>query len=401
MELVAQLRQVAFQTGAFLAAWSWALVYYGISHVLDGESPLEKQIGFGGQGQPQKLSVLFGQYFVVCGFVWGLLVQLKRSSAPVAFALSTSLEFLPSPIFSAALSTYLSQYSGGLQLGVLNLAATWIVAATVSVVPSSGSVKNLGDIVRRTVGFGLGVAWNSLASEFEPLSAYIVARTVYLTLMLLLAASLAVPDLEETTLRQRHASLLSFASMVVCAFALSDWLSVVMPVGIIGNIYSMVVLMLLAAICSEMVLRADLSGQIERSSNATTSKKSEFSKLLSCLILVPCVWCCCPCIPLLWLLSGVQVSEAGVKNRWLRLTSVVVSLAASVVGTNILTNALDAAAVLLRVCDASGTCNGPEFLLCSVLVACVVSSCLLVAITPLVEREEISTDGQLPLIDSA
>jgi hypothetical protein len=407
MESLSQLRQVVVGTGTFLVAWSWCLVYYAASHIFAGESPLEKQIGFGGQGQPQKIAVLLGQYLIVCGIVWALLVQLKRHSSPCVDALSTSLEFFPSPIFSGALNAYLSQFhGGGLESGVMNLAASWIIAAMVSIAPSYGSFKSLGDIVKKTVGFGLGVAWNILASGFEPLSTNLVARTVYVIFTLLLAASLAVPQVEETTLRQRHASLLSFASMVVCAFALSDWLGVVMPSGYMGNVYSIIVLILLAAVFSEMVIEANFSSQFERQRDPTY-KKSGLGKLVSCLVLIPCVWCCFPCVPLIWMLSGTQdVSEAAVKNRWLGLISTVTSLAASVVGTNIMTSALDDSAVTLDICDTSGKCDDLVFLIYSMLLAFLVSLGLLAAVVPLVERkqlpmDELPVEGHVALLENA
>ena len=70
---------VFFFTGAFLIAWSWALVYYAASHIYVGQSPLEDQIGFGGSSRPTSILVLIGQYFIVCGMAATLLMVLRST----------------------------------------------------------------------------------------------------------------------------------------------------------------------------------------------------------------------------------------------------------------------------------------------------------------------------------
>lgn len=396
MDISQQFLQVTFKTGSFLIAWSWALVYYGVSHALVEESPLKQQIGFGGAGQPRSLLMLLCQYLAVCSAAAPLLQRLKGSPSRYAATLAASVEFFPSPIFAGALTAYISQFSGGLRLCVLNLLATWAVAAMVSVAVSSGSLCGFGDIVTKTVGFGLGVAWNSLASQFEPLSSHLFVRTLYLGFMLVLAASLAVPELEDISLRQRHASLLSFASRVVCAFALSDWLSIVMPEGQLGNAYSLLSLLVLAAVLSAIVLQSDLDRPSD-SMGERSSSGGVLNRAVNCLVFIPCVWCCCPCVPLFWLLSGARV---GVKSRWLSLTSDVVSLAASIVGTNIITSFLDTSAANFGICSGE-ECNVLAFLFYTVLAAVVVSLTMLAVIAPLSEPWTPPSDGYVVLLEGA
>jgi len=378
MDLSSQLRTVVFFTGAFLAAWSWVLVYYASCHILAGESPLDEPIGFGGHTNARSLINLVSQYIAVCAIAAFLSSQSNSSSLKCAIPFKAAVEFFPSPVFAGALMAYLVQFDGGVHLLLLNLVTTWVVAAVLSFIPTSGKLGGLGEIVGKTVSFGLGVAWNSLISKIEPLSSHFYLQSLYVALMLLLAVSLSVPELKNDSVRERHASLLSFASRVVCAFALSDWLSIVMPSGLIGSIYSLASLLVLAAVFSVLVIHAD----IERSADLVSRnapKESVLHRIIRCLVIIPCIWCCCPCVPLFWLLSAAGV---GVKDRWLRMIADVTSLAASVVGTGILTGVLDSFAISIGICSES-KCNTIAFLVYASVAALVVSVSLIAAITPL------------------
>mmetsp|Transcript_344 Transcript_344/g.1186 ORF Transcript_344/g.1186 Transcript_344/m.1186 type:complete len:427 (+) Transcript_344:63-1343(+) len=380
-DVVGQLRAVTFQTGAFLVAWSWVLVYYAISHAAVGESPLQDQIGFGGQGQPQNLLVLALEYVIVCGATAALLERMRANGS--SEALAAAVAFFPSPVFSGKLLQFLGQFSSdGLQLGLMNVAATAVVAAAVHAAPRSGQYKSIGDVLRSTVGFGLGVAWNSLVSRAEPGQGRLIARSIYLGVVVLLAARLAAPPARFDSLRSRIAALLSFAMRVVCAFALVDWLqgphstlgfhstAAVRPTPLY-EAASLVGLVLLAAQMSVLLAEADLDGA-QADAKAKAVKTGFAGWLLRILVLVPCVWCCCPWIPLLWLLSG---GSEGVTTRWTSLAADVCSLAASVVGTGLITTAIDTAAAKLRICDAEA-CDVVPFLALEVAASAVFTAAL-------------------------
>lgn len=380
MELLEQLKQVFFFTGAFLIAWSWALVYYAVAHVTAGQSPLQDQIGFGGGWHSNSLLTLIGQYLIVCALTAVALLWLKKDGTAWAASLAVAVEFFPSPIFSGALMGYLGQFTeySFVERCALNVLAAWVIAALTYAVPTCGQFGLLSEVMQKTVGFGLGVAWNSLASAIVPVTWGFRAHTVFLVLVILLAASSVVPEPEPSSLRQRHASLLSFASKVVCAFLLTGWLPYFMPAGWLGSMCSEIYLIIQAAFFSCLVANLDVDRPASQAP-ARQTKPDAIERLVRCLVMIPCVWCCCPCIPLLWLLSG---PHAGVKGRWLRLIADVSSLAASVVGTNLLTDSIDALATGLRICGAD-SCNVFLFLPMEILGAALVSVILLAAITPL------------------
>jgi len=232
--------------------------------------------------------------------------------------------------------------------------------------------------MQKPVGFGLGVAWNSLVAAAVPAAWSFRAHTLFLVLVMCLAASLVVPEPGASSLRQRHAELLSFASKVVCAFSLAGWLTYVTPGGLLGDLCAEVYLLFQAAAFSYLVANLDVDRPMGLP-GAQGRKPDALERLVGCLVKVPCVWCCCPCIPLVWLMSR---PHDGVKGRWLRLISDVSSLAASVVGTNLMTGGIDALAEAWQICGP-GWCHVGAFLTVEVALAALASLTLLAAIVPL------------------
>lgn len=388
-----QLRKLLFQTGAFTTAWSWVLVYYGTWHLLAGESPLQGQAGLGAHAEREGMLLLIAPYLAVCASAAVLLTQLKAAPGPMTGAIVAAVEFFPSPIFTATLLAFLGRFSSGFALSIWNLGISWAVAFVVHLLPTTGCAGKVGDVVRKTVGFGLGVAWNNLFSRAAPEGYQIMASTIYLGIVVLLAAHLAAPEPRaDATLRSRHAAMMCFASRVVCAFSLSGWLSKVMPLsGLLGDVCSLVLLLLLGAVLSGWLARADLEGGGPAWAEERAQKHDWGSCLLRVLIFVPCVWCCCPWIPVLWLFAG---SGPGVKDRWLSLATTVCALAASVVATNLITGSIDMLAAAGGICDAQ-TCNALSFLAFEGAAAAVVSYVLLQGISEIDDTPKVAMPARL------
>jgi hypothetical protein len=66
-ELSPHIKTTLYFTFAFCVAWSWDLVAYGISHVMNGISPLNNQLSFADSPGPKSVVVLVVEYLVVCG----------------------------------------------------------------------------------------------------------------------------------------------------------------------------------------------------------------------------------------------------------------------------------------------------------------------------------------------
>jgi hypothetical protein len=230
------LRNAVFQTGAFTAAWSVALVYYAVSHVLNGESPLATQIGLG-LHRPGLLGLIF-QYVLACGGAAALLMRLRAESTHALsararrrlVAAKTAVAFLPSPVFSQCLRAYLANFKSGGRLGQVlrDVVVTWAIAAALNALPlpddedaasrqrspQSGAspsspntrdarrraaaaekwrhhfVRTLSSLARSTMGFGVGCAWNSVVALNQPRA--LASKTAFLALLTLLAARLTV-----------------------------------------------------------------------------------------------------------------------------------------------------------------------------------------------------------------
>jgi hypothetical protein len=419
------LQTTLFITGAFCVAWAWDLVVYAISHVWFGEDPMDNQLAFGNQHAPKQLWVLLLQYLGVCGGAAVLSDRYRRRGDDAAVM---AIEFFPSPIFAGKLMAYLAQFQlPPLHQALLNLAATWFSAFLAQLASSGpqdessiGFWQRTGLIIRDTLGFGLGIAWNVLLAEFGPDDysqlnvMHFLALVTYLLLVLVIALKLAamVPD-NPVTIWERHLSLMAFSMYVVCGFTLVGFLNTLLGDGWWGSLESLGIVLVLAALMSTMVAVADLDGMLladEEDGQGTSydeerhswqyksSKFGPFGGILNCLIFVPCVWCCCPWIPLLILLAGITES-VSVKEHWFRLIAMVAGLASSIEGSSMLTSATDALAAMLGVCGHKHCYNPWMFVLLQVGVAVGCTVVLLPLIAPFSPSS--STPNETPALQSS
>jgi hypothetical protein len=436
-DVLPHLQTTLFITGAFIVAWSWDLVVYAISHVWFGEHPLDNQLAFGNQHAPKYLWVLLLQYLGVCGGAAVLSDRYRRRGNDAAVM---AIEFFPSPVFAGKLMAYLVQFQlKPLHQALLNLAATWFAAFLAHLASSSSSSntstttttttepphpentigfwQRTGLIVRDTLGFGLGIAWNVFLAEFGPddysqlNTMHFLALVAYLLLVLVMALKLAamVPD-NPMTLWERHLSLLAFAMYVVCGFTLVGFLNTLLGDGWVGSLQSFGIVLVVAVLAATMVAVADLDGILangedqgggyDEESNSWQYKSSKFGPfggILNCLIFVPCVWCCCPWIPLLILLAGMTES-VGVKDHWFRLIAMVAGLASSIEGSSMLTSATDALAAMLGICGTKHCYDPWMFVLLQVGVAIGCTILLLPLIAPFSPSS--STPHEIPDLQS-
>lgn len=392
-DILPHLRTTIFITGAFVVAWSWDLVVYALSHVWFGESPLDNQLAFGNKHAPKHLWVLLTQYLVVCGGAASLSNTCRRRySGGYREAVVMAIEFFPSPVFAGKLMAYLTQFQRlqPVQQALLNLAATWFSAFLAQLAvsgtsnPASNTVgfwQRTGLIIRDTLGFGLGIAWNALLAEFGPRQdselnlLHILALFCYLLMVLVLALKLAAMvdktpvdsgSPSTSTIWDQHLSLLSFAMYVVCGFTLVGFLNTFLGDGWMGSLMSFGICLLLAAFMSALVAVADLDGLLEKAEGQgdeenggayavsssweyKPSKFGAFGGILNFCIFVPCVWCCCPWVPILILLAGMTES-VNVKEHWFRLIAMVAGLSSSIEGSSMLTNLTDTIASILGIC---------------------------------------------------
>merc|ERR1712176_1527315 len=108
-------------------------------------------------------------------------------------------------------------------------------------------------------------------------------------------------------------------------------------------------LLVIASLTAAIVARSDVEA-VMQNARASAKESSWGECALRCFVLIPCTWCCCPWIPLLWLVGG---GVEGVKSRWMTLITDVSALAASIVGTNVVTGSVDALAAGLGICSAA------------------------------------------------
>ena len=418
-----QLQTTLFVTGAFCVAWAWDLVVYAISHVRFGEDPLDNQLAFGNQHAPKYLAELVLQYLVVCGGAAAMSNYFRRHDGQRQnnAAILMAIEFFPSPIFAGKLMAYLSQFRlEPLHQALLNLAATWFSAFLAHMASSHSSDATFEDhaigfwqrtclIVKNNLGFGLGIAWNVLLAQWGPDDdsqwnmMHLLALVAYLGLVLVIALKLAamVPDDNPMTLWERHLSLLAFAMYVVCGFTVVGFLKTLLGDGWIGSLQSFGIVLALATVMSTMVAVADLDGmgtnaeeyqslgydEESTHNHADSARQNKSSKygvcggIFNCLVFVPCVWCCCPWIPLLILLAGMTES-VNVKEHWFRLIAMVAGLACSIEASTMLTSATDSLAVLLGICGHRHCYQPCMFVLLQVGLAVVCTMIILPIISP-------------------
>eukprot|EP00931_Biecheleriopsis_adriatica_P076892 TRINITY_DN50554_c0_g1_i1.p1 TRINITY_DN50554_c0_g1~~TRINITY_DN50554_c0_g1_i1.p1 ORF type:complete len:397 (-),score=68.16 TRINITY_DN50554_c0_g1_i1:149-1339(-) len=291
-DLVRHLRRVIFSTGAFCVAWSWFMLVMTIIHMINDDPPIHKPVGLTPRGTPPHLLV-FSWYFAVLGLAAFLKKRLQPEDTGRKCALSAAISFFPSPIFCALLMNYLQKavagsnsFFGDLSFAAVNLLTTFAMAVVIFMVPSLPSYTTYElwrELLHRTVGFGLGVAWNALISEaLEPKQSQtseqsqwilqMLLRTFYLFCVATFATVISAQrSAEDGSLKQRFHALLSFAMQTVCAFGLVDWSASLLAAGDVTDrkhlltavmcfICVALLLMLFAALSSSM-LRAGSEGR--------------------------------------------------------------------------------------------------------------------------------------------
>ena len=254
-------------------------------------------------------------------------------------------------------------------------------------------MERLRHIVADSLGFGLGVAWNvflmQLLGPDDMSAAHIVALFGYLVVVLMIAFRLAAmvdPTEQEPTLMQRTYSMLSFAFNVVCAFTMVAFVSALLLPGWIGDGLCLVILIVLAAVLSAGVAAVDsetttVTAQEQQAlmmEQGESQPKIGFGTCcaLDALIFCPCVWCCCPWIPLIWILAGIT-PDVHVKERWQKLIAFVLGLATSIQASGMLTKATNEAAIAMHVCGEKYCDNPLVFILIQLNLAVVTTAVLL------------------------
>ncbi|CAB9503278.1 expressed unknown protein [Seminavis robusta] len=402
IDIVPHLRVTLFMTGSFCVAWAWCLVAYGVSHAWNGENPMQNEIGFGDERAPKYLPVLLLEYLFVCGCASWLsyIVRQRYSRHSWCEAAIKAVEFFPAPFFSGKLMAYLGQFSdlSDLHQVLINFLAAAFAAflahaaqdpslwtSQVEVPPECTRFR---PILADTLGFGLGVGWNvflmKLLAPEEMDAEHIVGLFGYLMVVSMIAFRLAAevdPTVQEPTMLQRTLSMLSFAANVVSAFTMVAFVSALLLPGWIGDSVCLVVLILLATILSALVAAVDMDAATTRlqqqMEQGEARPKIGFGTCpaMDALIFCPCVWCCCPWIPLVWLLAGITPG-VHVKERWQELIAFVLGLATSIQASGMLTTATNELATMLNICGTKYCDHHWIFVVLQVMLA-ITTTCLL------------------------
>jgi len=291
-DLVKHLRRVIFSTGAFCVAWSWFMLVMAIIHMLNGDPPIHKPVGLTPRGATPHLLV-FGWYFVALGLAAFLKKRLQPEDSGSKCALSAAISFFPSPLFCALLMNYLQKavtgsdsFLGELSFAAVNLLTTFAMAIVIFLVPSLPSYTTYEmwrELLHRTVGFGLGVAWNVLISgaleptqsqtstEWKPWILQMSIRTFYLCFVAKVTIVVSAQRPSDGSLLQKFYALLGFAMQTVCAFGLVDWLANLLAPGdatdtthlltAVTCFLSVALLLMLFAALSSSMLRAGGDGR--------------------------------------------------------------------------------------------------------------------------------------------
>jgi hypothetical protein len=363
-ELKPHLATTLYFTFAFVTAWGWDLVAYGASHVLHGINPLQDQLSFGDHPAPKHLVVLLLEFLMVCGGSAVVADFLQRDGRPWTKGATTAVKFFPSAVFGGKLMGYLGQFAhlGVIQRAVINLAATLFSALLATSVPMKlGSPLNaFGEIVRESMGFGLGIAWNvftlSIFAPEELDAAHIVGLAGYLALLLLISFRVAaegsyVDTLEhEPNMIDRMWGLLSFAMNTACAFTMVAFVDSLTHEGWVGDIECFFILLIFSAFMAAGVSKIDVNANPEQEAEDDMQNcgMDHLPCVLRVLVFLPCFWCCCPWVPMIFLLSGVH--GIGVKEKWYSLVSMISGLAASIEASGMLTASANAIAGALGIC---------------------------------------------------
>lgn len=412
-DVISHLRFTLFITGSFVVAWSWDLVLYGISHAWHDQNPMRDQIGFGDDKRaPKYLPVLLAEYLMVCGLaaVFSYNIKHKCHEELWCAAAIKAVEFIPAPFFSGKLMAYLGLFTrlGKLQQVLLNLLATGFAAFLAHAAQDANMITSrvrlppqldrFRPILAEALGFGLGVAWNSfLGSLLAPDQLnfrHIVGLFGYLVVVLLIAFRVAAnvdSAQQNPTLIQRTLGMLSFAFNVVCAFTMVYFVGALLPTGWVGDILSLLIFVLLAAILSAGVAAVDLETstreQQQHAMEEGQTRKVGFGTccFMDALIFCPCVWCCCPWIPLVWLMAGV-VDNVHVKEKWQELISFVLGLATSIQASGMLTAATNQIAMALNICGTKHCNHAWLFILLQCSLAMATTAVLLPALSFVSEK---------------
>lgn len=268
--------------------------------------------------------------------------------------------------------SYLSQFMslGIISRALINLAACIFAAILASfAVPTklSPPFTQFITILRNSVGFGLGVAWNLfLEGIFAPDridASHIVGLAGYLAIVALItfrvAAQVPVDQTEESTTIERLWILLTFAMQTVTAFTLVAFTDTLTADGWIGHFENLFILLLFAALISTLVARIDTTTLNEQENNENEEENCGLDHMpciLRLLVFVPCVWICCPWAPLVFLLSGVN--DVGIKEKWFQVSNMIGGLAASIEASGMLTRLTNEISSGLGVCGEK-QCNYP------------------------------------------
>jgi hypothetical protein len=279
-------------------------------------------------------------------------------------------------------------------------------------------LQRFSKVVQNTLGFGLGIAWNVFTLQhLGPSSSsssqsndkndswnwiHILALLGYLCMVTLIAFRIAalVPEVP-MTLYDRQLALLSFASAVACAFTLVGFLAVILVPGWMGSIQGLLILLGLSAGMSALVTNLDLSStttttmeQPNLDSQATTTIMA-WQGSLRVVVFIPCVWCCCPWIPISVLLLAGTSDSIHVKKHWFQLIALVSGLACSIEASGMVTKLMDLLAGGLGVCQDGTTCHHPWIFISMQVVFAVLTTVVLIPeIAPLLEKED---PGSSPL----
>ena len=368
------------------------------------------------------------QYLAVCAgaaVLVNFVAAWQRASAWSQAAV-TAIEFFPSPVFAGKLMGYLTNTfpkMGAVHAALINLAATWFAASLAHVIPvfleqlnaqtswhvGQWRLERFGVIVQNTLGFGLGIAWNVFlgnllgprSNEGEEMGLFRLTGLVgYLAVVTLLSFRLAAANTargDNTTIVDRQWNLLEFAAYVVNAFTLVTFVNALLDPSWIGHFVGLCILWILSAIMSALVERADLEGTPSIATDTGThsecqSRQRPYLFIFGPLLLVPCVWCCCPWLPVLWLLAGTTDDLSYVKERWYKLVSMVAGLAAAIETSGILTDVTNTLAE--SFCSVK-QCNYPWlFVALQTFMAVIFSLALIPAISQLSSTTTISISDE-------
>jgi len=430
-EIKPHLKVTLFITGSFGVAWCFDLVLYSIAHIWHGKNPLRDEIGFGDDQLAPKFGwILFLEYLVVCALASAASnhIRTRLYHKPWCAAAIQAVEFIPAPYFSGKLAAYLSQFSGvsDLHQALYNLLAVAFAALVAQVAQDDALWERLHwhvqcppwlvrfrSILAETLGFGTGVAWNffllRLFGPEEMNAAHILGLFGYLLVVALLSFRIAAiveeheqqqeldksnnttttSNKDQPTLIHRIWSMLSFSANVVVAFTTVAFFNALLLEGWVGDILELVILILLAALLSAMVEGVDLESiassyedsydEEQQQQNHHQQQQIGFGRgcsLVDMLVLVPCVWCCCPWIPVLWLLAGIT-PDLHLKEKWQQLIAFCLGLATSIQAAGILTEATGQLSTALNICSPDH-CHWPWlFLVLQIALGVAVTAILL------------------------